>query len=139
MASEAEIKRRVRERDGYRCTDCGVTNDQHVALTGRALQVHRVVPGSDYSEKPGVCVTLCKACHGPKPRRQRSECPNSRIINLDAEWVNVLRRLAKKSGRPISWHLAVLLKAEAEREGLTDLPVLPWVKQMRKREAAAGS
>lgn len=70
MPSIASIKAAVRLRDGFCCTRCGLTNAEHRALYRRQLQVHRVTPGSLYSEAPGVCVTLCVKCHGPQPRRQ---------------------------------------------------------------------
>lgn len=61
------IKAAVRERDGYCCTECGLSNDEHFARHGKSLHVHRKKPGSRYSLRG--CVSLCFACHGPKPRR----------------------------------------------------------------------
>lgn len=49
-----------------RCTECGTSNDDHIAFTGRALDVHRLNPGSPYSVEG--CVSLCRSCHGPKPK-----------------------------------------------------------------------
>lgn len=60
------IKPNVRARDGFRCTKCGKTNEEHLAQTGRQLEVHRVVPGSAYTVDG--CVTLCRRCHGPMPK-----------------------------------------------------------------------
>jgi hypothetical protein len=40
------VKRAVRERDGHRCTECGMTNEEHLPRWGRGLHVHRTVPGS---------------------------------------------------------------------------------------------
>lgn len=65
----SRIKEAVRERDGYRCTGCGLTQSDHIARTGRRLEVHRLTPGGYYSIEG--CVTLCKSCHGPQPRRKR--------------------------------------------------------------------
>lgn len=64
--TELEVKSAVRARDGYRCMDCGLSEDDHVEQTGRALDVHRLIPGSIY--RPDICVTLCRSCHGKKPR-----------------------------------------------------------------------
>lgn len=64
--SQSAIKAAVRTRDGFRCVDCGMTNDESIALTEIQLDVHRLVPGSDYSVDG--CVTLCRSCHGKKPR-----------------------------------------------------------------------
>jgi hypothetical protein len=69
------IKAAVRARDGFACTKCGATNDAHKALTGRQLEVHRITPGSAYGAAPGVCVTLCRSCHGPEPKSPRGTYP----------------------------------------------------------------
>lgn len=51
-----------------RCTQCGRTNEQNLEEMGCALDVHRLVPGSRYTVDG--CVTLCKGCHGPQPKRR---------------------------------------------------------------------
>lgn len=56
----------VRTRDGYKCLDCGMTHEEHIAKFGRQLEVHRLVPGIVY--EPDWCVTLCHDCHTKKPR-----------------------------------------------------------------------
>lgn len=63
----ADIKKAVRERDGMCCTVCGMTDEESQAEFGRTLDVHRTVPGSLYSLEG--CVTLCKECHYPQPKR----------------------------------------------------------------------
>jgi hypothetical protein len=71
---EATIKAAVRDRDGYACTDCGMTNDRHIERFGRSLDVHRTEAGSQYAVDG--CVTLCRSCHCKKPktlRRKRVE------------------------------------------------------------------
>lgn len=67
-----EIKAAVRARDGHCCTECGMSVADHLDAYGKDLDVHRTTPGSEYSLEPGVCVTLCRRCHGPKPRRPRA-------------------------------------------------------------------
>lgn len=62
-----QTKAAVRARDGFRCTGCGMTNDEHKArYKGKSLHVHRSSPGSEYTVDG--CVSLCYVCHGPKPR-----------------------------------------------------------------------
>lgn len=72
----ASIKAAVRERDGYKCTECGMSHVEHVTLYGRALEVHRLAPGSPYTVEGSV--TLCKTCHGPKPKRKSDELDRGR-------------------------------------------------------------
>jgi hypothetical protein len=70
--TEADIKDAVRARDGYRCTGCGMTNEEHFLLHGRQLDVHRVVPGSFYA-LDATCLTICRSCHGSQPARERGQ------------------------------------------------------------------
>jgi hypothetical protein len=56
------VKRAVRQRDGYRCTRCGMTDAQHRMRYGRGLHVHRNSPGEAYDV--ALCLTLCWECHG---------------------------------------------------------------------------
>ena len=63
------IKAAVRQRDGMRCTVCGMTNENHLAQHRQSLHVHRVVPGSLYTLSG--CVSLCLADHAHAPRRKR--------------------------------------------------------------------
>jgi hypothetical protein len=65
---QLKIKAAARERDGYRCTTCGMTNQQHRDRYGRQLHVHRKEPGSLYSLRG--CVTVCEDCHKPLPKRE---------------------------------------------------------------------
>lgn len=61
------VKAAVRERDGYKCVDCGKTSEQAIEETGRELHVHRLEPGSEYALIG--CVTVCKKCHGIRHRK----------------------------------------------------------------------
>jgi hypothetical protein len=82
--SQVEIlsaKAAVRERDGYRCVECGMTNADHSDEFGSVLQVHRLVPGSLYH--PDGCVTLCIPCHGPKPKRPRGILPGRNRLQVE--------------------------------------------------------
>ncbi len=69
--NEVQVKTAVRERDGNRCTKCGMTVAEHKERYGKTVEVHRVVPGSAYAVDG--CVTLCRHCHGPEPRRPRGQ------------------------------------------------------------------
>lgn len=73
------IKAAVRERDGYRCTKCGMTDDQHRDRYGKTLDVHRMPPAEPYTVAGSV--TVCKGCHGTEPRVRggRKAEPNGEI------------------------------------------------------------
>ncbi len=60
------VKKRVRARDGNRCTKCGMTAAAHLERYGRALDVHRSTPGSRYTVDG--CVTVCRPCHHKEPK-----------------------------------------------------------------------
>src|SRR5437588_11142963 len=60
---ELRTKRRIRGRDGNRCVVCQIDEQTHEKRYGQILDVHRIVPESDYSTEWGVCVTLCEVCH----------------------------------------------------------------------------
>lgn len=116
-----KVKEAVRERDGMRCTKCGMTNASHLAHYGRALEVHRLVPGSLYTLEG--CVTLCRSCHGPEPKRRRGtvdlNAPEkadtvsirlpkrlvlmARVVALETEieWLPYIEQLLRHGGRGI--------------------------------------
>ncbi len=54
-------KARVRRRDGCCCVVCGMDKDTHKKRYGQTLDVHRIVPGSEYDLHG--CATLCDVCH----------------------------------------------------------------------------
>jgi hypothetical protein len=60
MKNEA-AKRAVRIRD-KKCTECGMSNDEHKGRFGQSLHVHRL--GTEY--KVEECVALCHPCHQAK-------------------------------------------------------------------------
>lgn len=55
------LKERVRDRDDRSCVDCRKTEAESLQEFGATVHVHRLVPGSVYSEDG--CVTVCQACH----------------------------------------------------------------------------
>lgn len=64
--TSAAIKRAVRLRDGWRCRKCGMSQEEHRRIYGKALEVHRLTPGSPYTI--AGCETRCVPCHGPEPK-----------------------------------------------------------------------
>ena len=58
------VAREIRERDGYKCRTCGVSEEK----LGRQLDVHHVVPfrafeSSERANQPDNLISLCPSCH----------------------------------------------------------------------------
>lgn len=61
-------RRRARERDGYRCQQCGVTEQEHQHEHNEELHVHHIVPLREFDDTEEAneldnLVTVCCACH----------------------------------------------------------------------------
>lgn len=108
-----EIKDAVRTRDGYRCTECGLPNGDHIALTGRALEVHRLQPGSPYTVEG--CVTLCRSCHGPKPRSARYSTEKT-MLKFPRDIIRKARLVCAAQGKPVAKYFLSLLFPLVERD-----------------------
>jgi 5-methylcytosine-specific restriction endonuclease McrA len=105
------IKAAVRKRDGFCCTMCGMTNEEHRKTHGQQLEVHRLVPGSLYAI-PG-CATVCKGCHKdlPRSRHGTAEGPVRLIVNVPPDLRAALRLAAVRAGKGMSDLADDLLKA----------------------------
>jgi hypothetical protein len=75
---EFELKVAIRTRDGYRCLLCGMTEVNHQIAYGRALHVHRIVPGSEYAMEG--CETLCEECHAVRHRELRGKSRGEKVL-----------------------------------------------------------
>lgn len=125
--SVLEIKALVRFRDGNRCTECGLTNEEHLERYGRLLEVHRLTPGSPYSVKE--CVTLCKPCHGPKPKRPRGTYPkeNTRYVGISLALYQAIQEYADEHSteddqKSITWAAKRLIRIGLASEGQGEDP-----------------
>lgn len=64
-----EISRKIKKRDGYRCTKCGSKND---------LEVHHIIPISRGGKTVEInLTTLCGFCHSKQPRHNHLIRPRS--------------------------------------------------------------
>lgn len=68
-------KRRAKQRDGWECVVCGISNDSHLNKFGRGLAVHHIIPYRDFERPDGSVdyesandldnlTTVCFSCHG---------------------------------------------------------------------------
>ena len=56
------LRKKVLERDGYQCRECGATAEE----SGYPLEIHHIIPPKGNRElfyDINNCVTLCKCCH----------------------------------------------------------------------------
>lgn len=88
------IREQVRERDGRRCVDCGMTSEQSVEVYGKELDVHRLVRGSAYTL--AGCVTVCRSCHSK--RHQKPATKKAVKVTLATAFHDRLREAARLVG-----------------------------------------
>jgi hypothetical protein len=112
--TELAIKAAVRERDGYSCVDCGMSNDEHVVRYGSVLEVHRKSPGKRYSVVG--CETVCKTCHGKRPKSPYGRAA-SPMIKVPLIHRLILNQLAKNGNRPVSYELRKALESHFKECG----------------------
>lgn len=70
----------VRERDGFECQRCGMTQSQHLDIHDTRLPVHHITPASEVDsdrERNSMdnLVTLCSPCH-MKVEHGKADCPS---------------------------------------------------------------
>jgi hypothetical protein len=124
------LKAAVRERDGFRCAECGMTNDAHLDAHGASLHVHRLCPGARYAE--AGCVTLCASCHGQAVRRQPGEpdleasaVTTPRVVfHLPPELLAVIDAQRREGDRTRTAEIVRALKAYYHSQGCWP-PALP--------------
>lgn len=63
-----DTRRSVLERDGKQCTECGMTEEEHLAEYGRPLHVHHLQPIREFDNPETAntmddLTTLCHGCH----------------------------------------------------------------------------
>lgn len=61
-------RRNVRERDGFQCVWCGMTQESHKDQFGSVLSVHHIRPARTFDSPeernaPENLITLCRQCH----------------------------------------------------------------------------
>ena len=115
--SSVEVKALVRFRDGYRCQGCGMTSREHFSHYKKALDVHRLAPGSRYTVKG--CVTLCKKCHGQQPKSDAAYGrANMLHVWIDSDLRDALEVACKKHRRKLRDEVSIALEDYLRRLGL---------------------
>lgn len=94
--SVIDLKDRVRERDGRKCVDCGMTNDEHVEKTGRILDVHRLEPGAEYTEEGTV--TVCRSCHDKRHEELGRGCDPTATVRVRSDVATMIADICLAEG-----------------------------------------
>lgn len=64
-----------------------------------------------------------------KPQSDRHK--TARVnVGMPEPWHAVARKLAAKKQQPVTYLLIALLKTEAERQGVNELPLPPWDEEV---------
>jgi len=56
------LKERIKKRDNYKCQNCEMTQEEHLIVWGRDIEIHHI----DYDKencKEDNLITLCKQCN----------------------------------------------------------------------------
>ncbi|HLY40468.1 MAG TPA: NUMOD3 domain-containing DNA-binding protein [Terracidiphilus sp.] len=68
-----EIKLSIRQRDGFMCAECDMTEWQHIQTWGHPLHVHHIIAYRiSHDNSPLNLITLCDSCHGKKKREENA-------------------------------------------------------------------
>ncbi len=57
-----DLKYKIRERDNFECQNCDMTEEEHLSIYGRVLDIHHI----DYDKQNGKeenLITTCKQCN----------------------------------------------------------------------------
>lgn len=69
----------VLERDNFECQDCGMTQEQHIIIFNRRLDIHHIdgygknTPKEDKNNDMSNLITLCHRCHTKISNIERME------------------------------------------------------------------
>lgn len=62
------LRRRILERDRYRCQDCGIKHGDHHEKFGQGLEIHHIIPVKEFEREEEAhfsenLIALCSDCH----------------------------------------------------------------------------
>jgi 5-methylcytosine-specific restriction endonuclease McrA len=57
-----ELREQIRKRDDYTCQNCGITEEEHLIVVGRMLDVHHIDYNKQNCNKDNL-ITLCNNCN----------------------------------------------------------------------------
>jgi len=57
-----KLKDSIKERDNYKCQNCGMTQEEHYVIYGRDIEVHHIDYDKQNCNKENL-ITACKQCN----------------------------------------------------------------------------
>lgn len=57
-----ELKEQIRKRDNYTCQNCGMTEEEHLIVTGKVLTIHHIDYDKQNSKEDNL-ITTCDSCN----------------------------------------------------------------------------
>jgi hypothetical protein len=56
------LKESIRKRDNYKCKNCGMTEEEHLIVIGKVLNVHHIDYNKENCLEPNL-ITTCESCN----------------------------------------------------------------------------
>jgi hypothetical protein len=56
------LREQIRERDNHECQNCGITEEEHLIIYGRMIEVHHIDYNKENCNKDNL-ITTCKQCN----------------------------------------------------------------------------
>jgi hypothetical protein len=141
---ENKAKREAKERDGWECRFCGMSDEEHNEEYGRGLHAHHIVKANDGGiDHPRNLITVCRDCHNTlentqadalsrikeKHIEQTKKTYKRRIKALEAD----LREERNKTAQVFAW----LENSSTEMHIILKGLIKPEVQTFTDREKAA--
>ncbi len=76
------LKNEIRIRDNHQCQICGITEEEHIIIIGRALSIHHIDYNKENCDKDNL-ITLCNQC-------------NTRVNYNRKYWIKYFKRQIKQ-------------------------------------------
>jgi len=57
-----QLKEEIRQRDDYICQNCDMTDEEHLIVIGKSLEIHHIDYNKENCKKDNL-ITLCKQCN----------------------------------------------------------------------------
>jgi len=120
--NQQKAKQKAKERDGWECRFCGVTNEQHSQEYGRGLEAHHLIKENDGGvDHPENLITVCRDCHTTLEKTQADALSRIKNKHTNEHRVKELESKVKELRETVN----VLQSEKIE----TPIEVFTWLEQ----------